>query len=98
MDRSHTLTDLKKLCRIRTKSQEEKDLLDSIERILEYMHLLNVVDTKNIPPCNYVLQEMAKSDLREDIVGEQLSREKFLANAPDQTGGLIRVPPVIKGL
>lgn len=93
-----TLSDLKKLCRIRCSTEEEKDLLDSIQRILEYVRNLNEVDTTETKPCNYVLQEMASSSLREDIIGEQLSREQFLANAPDQTGGMIRVPPVMKSL
>ena len=33
---------------------------------------------------------------REDVVGELLNREAFLANAPSHVGGMIRVPPVIK--
>jgi len=34
--------------------------------------------------------------LREDIPEEPLSRDLFLANAPSQVGGMIKVPPVFK--
>jgi len=92
----HTLANLEKLCRIRCSPEEEKELLLSMGKILDYMHQLNEIDTSNVPACNYVLQEMAGTELREDEIGDLLSREQFLANAPNQIGGMIRVPPVIK--
>ena len=39
---------------------------------------------------------MLKNRMREDEVKEVLSREEFLANAPDQIGGMIRIPPLMK--
>ncbi|MEG0037223.1 MAG: Asp-tRNA(Asn)/Glu-tRNA(Gln) amidotransferase subunit GatC [Victivallaceae bacterium] len=35
-------------------------------------------------------------DSREDAVKDLLAREEFLSNAPDQLGGMIKVPVVIK--
>lgn len=91
-----TLQHLKKLCRIDCSEEEEKDLLHSLNRVLEYVTQLKEVDTEGVPTCTYVLRSMLKNRMREDITTDLLPREQFLANAPDQIGGMIRVPPVLK--
>ena len=95
---THSLESLEKLCRIKCTPQEEKEILLSMQSILDYVNQLNEIDTRDTPPCHYVLKEMIHTEWREDVIGDILPREAFLANAPDQTGGMIRVPPVIKGL
>lgn|GEM_PF-216499 len=92
-----TLENLKKLCRIDCTPEEDKDILHSLGRVLEYVELLKEVDTTGVASCNYVLQSMLKNLMREDEIKDLLPREQFLSNAPDQIGGMIRVPPVIKG-
>lgn len=87
---------LTQLSRIECTEEEQTALLKDLENILEYIDLLNEVDTENIAPCNHVLEETSNV-MREDETGETLSREVFLSNAPAQIGGMIRVPPVIKG-
>lgn len=91
-----TLNHLKKLCRIDTSVSEDQDILDSLPRVLGYIEQLSEIDTKGVKPCNYVLRGMLKNRLRKDEISNPLSREQFLANAPDQIGGMIRVPPVLK--
>jgi aspartyl-tRNA(Asn)/glutamyl-tRNA(Gln) amidotransferase subunit C len=86
---------LTRLCKIRCTEQEEKALLTDLGNILAYAEQLQEVDTRNVVPCNHVLEEVFNVT-REDIIGETMSRETFLENAPSQVGGLIRVPPVIK--
>ncbi len=88
---------LKKLCRIDCTPEEEQDILNSLQRILEYMGQLDEVNTEGVRSCNYVIPSMAKKKLREDEEKDLLSRDKFLNNAPDQIGGMVRVPPVMKG-
>ena len=94
---AHSLKDLEKLCRIKCTPVEEKELLHSMQQILDYVNQLSEVDTSDTTPCDYVLKEMIHTELRDDIVGDALTRDEFLSNAPDHTGGMIRVPPVIKG-
>lgn len=86
---------LTKLCRIECTEEEKKKLKANLTKILDYMTQLREVNTDDVPPCNQVLEEL-KNVLREDEVKDVLSREVFLANAPAHTGGMIRVPPVIK--
>lgn len=92
----NALDHLKKLCRIDCDPDEEVDILQSLGRVLEYMNQLNEVETEGVKPCNFVLRSMAKQQLREDVVKDPMPREQFLANAPDQIAGMIRVPPILK--
>jgi aspartyl-tRNA(Asn)/glutamyl-tRNA(Gln) amidotransferase subunit C len=95
---SDTLDHLKKLCRIDCSEEEDKDLLSALQNVLAYMDQLNEIDTKNVKPCNYVLRSMLKNLMREDVVKDLLPRERFLNNAPEQIGGMIRTPSVLKDL
>ena len=95
----HALENLKKLCRIECTAEEDMDILQSLTRVLGYVEQLSEVDTTNVASCNYVLQTMLKNPMRQDIAEpSSFSREEFLHNAPDQIGGVIRVPPVMKAL
>lgn len=91
-----TLEHLKKLCKIECTEEENQDILDSLGRILDYVEQLKEVNTDNTATCRYVLRGMLRNQMREDEVKDLLPREKFLANAPDQIGGMIRTPPVLK--
>ena len=86
---------LTKLCRIACSDEERKKLLHSLQNILAYVDQLKEIDTEGVAPCSHVMETMANV-MREDRVGELLSRELFLANAPAHTGGMVRVPPVLK--
>ena len=95
---NQTLENLKRLCRISCSPEEDQDILLSLSRILDYVEQLNQVDVTGVVACDYVLQYMLKNLMREDEVKTSFSREEFLHNAPDQIGGMIRVPPVMKAL
>lgn len=91
-----TLENLESLAKIKLSEEEKIDLLENIQKILAYIEQLSAIDTEDVEPCNFVLQNQQTNALREDEVGELLSREVFLDNAPDQIGGMIRVPSVIQ--
>lgn len=90
-----TIALLKQLCRIDCTESEEEELLDDLNKILHYFELLSEIDTEGVQPCNHVLDDMVNV-MRDDEVGEVLPRAVFLANAPVHTGGMIRVPPILK--
>ena len=92
-----TIQTLTQLCRIHCTEEEQHLLLKDLKNILQYIDLLNELDTSDVTPCNHVLA-FTESVTREDVIGEVLPRDRFLANAPDKVGGLIRVPPVIKSI
>lgn len=90
-----TIKSLTQLSRIHCSEQEEDALLNDLQKILSYIDQLNEIDTAHIAPCNHVIAGMANV-MRDDQVGHVMPRADFLENAPQQIGGLIRVPPVLK--
>ena len=89
------LTKLTQLCRIACTEEEKKVLRQQILEILNYVEQLKEIDTEGVDPCYRVLDALINV-MREDEIGETLSRELFLSNASSHVGGMIRVPPVIK--
>ena len=68
---------------------------DDLKRILDFIDLLDQVDTEGVPTCDFVLKNHRQL-LREDRVEEILPRDEFLKNAPDHMGGMVKVPPIIR--
>lgn len=89
------LNKLAKLCRISCTEEEKEKFLDSISQVLSYVEELKKIDTQGVACCNMVLETLSNV-MREDVPGESLSREAFLANAPAHVGGMVKVPPVLK--
>lgn len=87
--------DLSRLSRIEVDPSEVDDLLLSLKQILEHFDKLQEVDLSDLPIYNYA-EGQAPESLREDEVHSLLDRKTFLAAAPDQIGGMIRIPPVFK--
>lgn len=90
-----TIKNLTLLCRIDCSEKEQEELLQNLQSIFDYFEQLNEVDTAHVKPCNHVLEDIVNV-MREDQVGETMPRDIFLANAPSQAGGLIKVPLVLK--
>jgi len=88
---------LRKLCRLEFSPEEKEDLRASIQKVLGYIEQLDEVDIEGVASCNFVLRSMLKNQMRDDVVKDLLPREQFLSNAPDQIGGMVRVPSVMKG-
>jgi aspartyl-tRNA(Asn)/glutamyl-tRNA(Gln) amidotransferase subunit C len=81
---------LSRLCRIEVTDKELPALFSDLKRVLDYVGQLLEVDVNHLSPHSHI-EEQTMSSLRDDC-----PREVFLANAPDQVGGMIRVPPVMK--
>jgi aspartyl-tRNA(Asn)/glutamyl-tRNA(Gln) amidotransferase subunit C len=86
---------LSRLCRISCSEEEKQSFQKGLRDVLTYIELLQEVDTEGVLPC-FTVHETLTNKMREDTPEEPLSRELFLANAPDQVGGMVKVPPVLK--
>ena len=84
---------LSRLCRIEVTDAEIPALLNDLKRIIDYVGQLQEVDVSHLSPYSHI-EEQGIGALREDVAENTLTREAFLANSPDQVGGMIRVPPV----
>lgn len=90
-----TVKHLAKLCRIACTEEQEEKLLHDMQKILGYVEQLNELETDGVAPCNFVTECMTQTPLRKDVVEPSMSRKEFLDNAPQQVGGMIKVPPVL---
>ena len=82
------------LARLELSEDEIRRLQHELGRILEHANRLQQVDTENVPGTSHVLPMV--NVYREDEVAESLSPEEAVANAPDHTENLIRVPRIVE--
>lgn len=90
------LTELMRLCYIDCTEEEKHTFAGMLARVLSYVDQLQSVDTEGVEPCYRVMDMPCM--LREDEPRNVLTRAEFLAGAPAHTGGMVRVPPVMKEL
>jgi aspartyl-tRNA(Asn)/glutamyl-tRNA(Gln) amidotransferase subunit C len=66
-----------------------------LNAILDYVDVLNKVDTTGVEPTAHVLP--LKNVMRADEARPSLLRELALANAPEQEDGYFKVPKILEG-
>lgn len=90
-----SIAHLTRLSRIECTPEERQKLCADLGKILAYVEQLQEIDTKDIEPLSHVLENVS-SFMREDIVGELLPQKLFFNNAPETTGGYLKVFSVLK--
>ena len=83
------------LARLKLTDMELDRLTPQLSRILEYVEILNEVDTESVEPMAHAVE--FSNVFRVDEVGESLSREAALANAPKTDGRFFLVPQILDG-
>ena len=74
-------------------SQEETEMFVSqFKDILDYVSILNEVDTENVPPA--YLSSANSSVFREDEVEPSVATDAFLSNAPQSKDDYVVIPRV----
>lgn len=74
-------------------SQEETEIFVSqFKDILDYVSILNEVDTENVPPA--YLASANKAVIREDVIEESVPTDEFIANAPQSKDDYVVIPRV----
>ncbi|KAB2836696.1 MAG: Asp-tRNA(Asn)/Glu-tRNA(Gln) amidotransferase subunit GatC [Caedimonadaceae bacterium] len=83
-----------RLARIRVSPEQEQHFSDEISKMLQWMEMLNEVDTNHVSPMFSVNQDnMAR---RDDVVTDGNYVDDILANAPNAAYGMFIVPKVIE--
>ena len=85
---------LSRLCRIECTPKELESFSKDLAQILTYIEQLDKIDTTGVEACDHVINLV--NVFREDEEQELLARDIFLANAPAQVSGMVKVPPVFK--
>ena len=72
------------------KEQEKKDM----GRMLDYIDMLNELDTSQVEPMSHVFP--VYNVFREDVVVNEDQRDEILVNAPEQKDGQFQVPKTVE--
>lgn len=90
-----TLIDkLAKLSQLDFDANSKAKMEDDLNKILAFVEKLNEVDTDNVEPLIYLNEEGNK--LRDDQVGQHLTKKEALKNAPSKDSDYFKVPTVLK--
>lgn len=82
------------LSRLELSENELDKFTGQLDAILEYIDVLNQVDTSAVEPMAHVLE--IRNVMRADEVQPSLSREAALQNAPDAEDGFFKVPKIVE--
>ena len=82
------------LSRLELSEQELDKYTGQLDAILEYIDVLNQVDTSTVEPMAHVLD--IRNVMRADEVQPSLPREAALQNAPDAEDGFFKVPKIVE--
>jgi aspartyl-tRNA(Asn)/glutamyl-tRNA(Gln) amidotransferase subunit C len=81
------------LGRIRLSDEEVAQFGKQLADILGYIEKLNELDTENVEPMAHAVD--MRNVLADDALGQGLSPQAALANAPQRDGDFFKVPKVI---
>ena len=80
------------LARLDLSKKETEMFVSQFKDILDYVSILNEVDTENVPPA--YLSSVNKSVIREDVIEESVPTAEFLANAQQSKDDYVVIPRV----
>ncbi len=89
-----TLENIAGLSRLSFDEKDTEKMLGDLNRILDWIDMLNEIDTTNVEPLAQMSAEI--NNLRPDVLKPALSRKDGLKNAPKKDSDYFRVPKVLE--
>jgi aspartyl-tRNA(Asn)/glutamyl-tRNA(Gln) amidotransferase subunit C len=90
----NTVKKISHLARLEFDEIGAEKIQKDMTQILDWVEQLNEVDTAGIEPITTMSSEV--NVMREDVVGEHLTHESGLLNAPQRDSDYFRVPKVLE--
>ncbi|RPA66561.1 Asp-tRNA(Asn)/Glu-tRNA(Gln) amidotransferase subunit GatC [Cyclobacteriaceae bacterium YHN15] len=90
----NTVKKIAHLARLEFDEEGAEKMKKDMTQILDWEEQLNEIDTEGVEPITTMSSE--ENVLREDVVGEHLTHEKALLNAPQRDSDYFRVPKVLE--
>ena len=81
------------LARLHLSAEEKETLAIQLSRIIEHAGEVAKIDTSAVAPTAHALRQ--RNVWREDEIKPCLTKEKALANAPEQEDGAFKVPKIV---
>lgn len=85
---------LAQLSMLQFNEAEKEEIKNDLQKMIGFIDKLQELDTSGIEPLMHMSDEV--NVLRDDVVGDMLSREQALQNAPRHDASFFKVPKVIK--
>lgn len=82
-----------KLARLELSEKETQQFSEQLSKVMDNFAKIEKVNTQGIEPL--VTPTDMPAFWREDIVIRETTAEEIVANAPERTGHLFKVPPVV---
>lgn len=82
-----------KLARLKISEQEAEEYAIQLSKALQYFEQIASIQTKNVLPL--ITPVEIEGHWREDHPLKEITTEELLKEAPNKTGNLFTVPPVI---
>ena len=89
-----TVQKIAHLARLEFNEEKESEMVNSMNRILDWMAVLDKVDTNNVKPLTHMSAEV--NILRTDEIREGLTHQQGLVNTPKKDSDYFRVPKVLE--
>ena len=89
-----TLEYIAELSRLELPEEEKADMHEQMQKILDYMDLLNSVDTDATEPL--IQFEDLRNVFREDEVKPSFDRDELMRNAKKKLDGAYQVPRTVE--
>lgn len=83
-----------RLARLALTEAEKERMRRELDGILSYIDKLRALDTEGVPPTSRAVP--LTNVMREDEPRASFPQDEMLANAPDRSGELFRVPKIIE--
>ena len=89
-----TVDKIANLARLEFNGKEKEEIINDLNRMLDFVNKLNELDTSNVEPLIYMNDEV--NVLREDEVKQTISQKEALNNAPKKDSDYFKVPKVVE--
>ena len=87
-----TIEHMANLSRLEIDEEEIEQIVHDVDKIIQYMDKLAMLDTSYIEPTEYL--NLNNNVLREDDIKESFERDSLLACVPEKENGYLVVPGV----
>ena len=88
-----TVDELAQLARLDFKDEAKEEIINDLNKILDFVDKLNELDTENMEPLIYMSEETNR--WREDEVKQTVTQDEGLKNAPKHDSDYFKSPKVI---
>ena len=82
------------LAKLEFDKESKKDIIDDLNKIIQFVEKLNELDTEGVEPLTYMTEEV--NALRDDVAKNSITKEDALKNAPQKDSDYFIVPKVLE--